>query len=186
MGFDNEIVKTIEIAISSITLALALTFSANLISTRNDMASIMNDDRQSRKQVQQYNNYNMYSQKTITGEEAIACIRSYYDQGVSVYVGSNAVSLHLYNLDTYATNSADFDITPNSKLVKAFGQGKKFRAYVVYNAENVTTKYTNMINKYNASKTGTNKGVTLLDTFDKAASANSEVTGLILVDIDLL
>lgn len=187
----SEIKETVYIAISAIVLSVVLGFVSIVNSVQRDIADVRNGQIISKNNVVQYKEYNKYDKKELIGEEVIECIRMFYDSGVTVYIESN-IPLKKYNMETYMRpeNRQYFSVKEGGALLNWFNSTKRYRGYLVYNSEDIEAKSNRMLNKYRLmpeSISGTKEEkYNALDICDGEPMENSEVTGILIIDADLL
>jgi len=189
---DSEIKEVVYIAISAILLSLVLGFIAVVGVVQRDIAQARNDTIVGNINMGQHRKYSKYDKKEITGEEVIECIRMYYDSGIDIYVASDDIEQNKFNLEEYmkSGNREYFIVREGGKLLSWFSHDKKYRAYLVYNSENLEDKYNRMMNKYemsNAYVSGSmQERYKEMDEIDGYKSRSFEVTGILIIDINRL
>jgi hypothetical protein len=185
---DSEIKEVVFISISAIILSIVLGFVSVMGIVQRDIAQTRNDEVAGNQSMIQLKEYNKYDKNEICGEEVVECIRLYYDKGITIYVASNAITHHVFNLQDYMTvaNQQYYSVKEDGVLLAWFNSSKKYKAYLVYNSEPPLNMYNRMIAKYNltpASVTGTLQQK--YDALDNSAGIpvqNSEITGILIID----
>ena len=82
---ENEIREVIYIAISTILVALTLTFVSYINLVRGEMADVRMNEVQSAHSIEQYRLFNGYDAKEVIGEDVVELIRGQYDN-IDIFV----------------------------------------------------------------------------------------------------
>lgn len=211
---ENEVKEVVYIAISAMVLSLVLGLASFTMHINNNMADIRNEQIVANNQVQQYNQYNKYNKNTLIGDEVAECIRLHYDSGIDIFVDTRtnedsgetintgigcqgAGDDHrIFNLSQYTkhSNSSNdyFQVSitntsrPKNDLRNWFPTHAKYRAYLVYNSEDVVSFYERLIEEYDM-KSGMATGddaTEILDSLVPQQIANSEVTGIVFINLN--
>lgn len=130
---ENEVREVTYLSIGLILVAIVLSFIAQGMSIKNNIAETRNSQLRSNESIEQYREFNAYNATTLIGDEVIELIRQKYDTGISLFVDyrenkstnevvdSNETCVYcddkdgnhrLYNLDNYlshATAPSDYN-----------------------------------------------------------------------------
>lgn len=110
--FSSEIKETIYTTISLFLAAAVLGLVAYVMGIRSDLATIQNDEINTRNVIESYAIYNKYQNAVLYGEDVMAIIREFADTDVSVYVDDLVCS----NGGTTITHSSDYFINKSKYL----------------------------------------------------------------------
>lgn len=212
---ENEVKEVIYIAIAAMVLSMVLGVASFVMKIRDDLADIRNNQVTANQQVTQYNRYNKYNKNTLIGDEVIECIRLYYDTGIDIFIDnrkniesnatinrkttcsiSGCIDHRIFNMHQFIKHSGTtqdyFDVAealsnrPRNDLRNWFPTDSRYRAYLVYNSEDVTTYYEYIMDRFDSTAgyvTG-DAATNRLDSFVKEPIPGSEVTGIILVNLN--
>lgn len=191
----DEVKEVVYIAIATILLGIILSYVALMGTLKRDMAKVRNNEVAGTNNIIQYNKYAKYNRNELVGEEVIECIRAYYDTGIDIYVGSDRISHHLFNLNEYLNGKSQYFVFSEnidgskSYLQQWFTSSDTYRAYLIYNSEDIQMAYDRIMRKYGAPKgDSVSKQVKYakLDSCVGEPIQNSEVTGILIIDTRLL
>ena len=191
----DEIKEVVYIAIGAIILSMVLGYMSLMGTIKNNIAEVRNSEIAGQNNIMQHNKYTKYNKKELSGEEVIECIRAYYDTGIDIYVGSTRISHHLFNLNEYLSGKdIYFEFQENidgtkSYLQQWFTSDDYFRAYLIYNSEDIEKAYTRIMKQYGPSKGNSVSKELKYEALDKCVGEpmqNSEVTGILIIDSRLL
>lgn len=210
---EQEVKEVVYLAVAAMLLSIILGMASYAIHLNNDMAEVRNGQIVAHQTIQQYNKYNKYNKNTIIGDEVIECLRLYYDSGIDIFVdsrenvesGSVVNSLtqcgrsgctdhRIYNThqfiihkgtsdDYFKVSESMFD-RPKDDMRNWFPTESKYRCYLVYNSQDVTQFYDNLMEKFNThpSMVTGDAATELLDSFIGYPAAGSEVTGIVIIN----
>lgn len=211
---ENEVKEVVYIAIAAMVLSLVLGLASFTMHIRDDLAGIRNEQIIANQQVKQYNEYNKYNKNTLIGDEVAECIRLHYDSGIDIFVDSRTNidsgetintsngcqgsedDHRIFNLSQYAKHAGStndyFQVSiteierPKNDLRSWFPTSAKYRAYLVYNSESVVDFYERLIESFDTHPglvTG-DAATDLLDSLAPQQMANSEVTGIVFINLN--